>query len=242
MSSEAKDRPQSILSHLQELRWRILKMALAVLAGAVIAFILANQIGIFLERPLDLAVPDHKPLVALTATAKFGVLMRIGFFGGVVFASPVVFYQIWAFVTPALTKRERKWAFPVVGAIVALFLGGVWFGYVLMPRGLNVLIADVLPDVESTLEIGAYYSFVIRFLLAFGITFQFPVFLFAIAAAGVIGSETLAKGRRWAVLVIVVVAAGVTPTGDPFTLLALSVPLYVLYEATYWLIRLVLRK
>lgn len=242
MNSETPDRPQSILTHLEELRWRIAKSALAILLGAVGAFLVSKQIGAFLERPLDLAVPGHDPLIALTATSKFGVLMRIGFFGGVVLASPVVIYQVWAFVVPALNRREKRWAIPVVSAIFALFIGGVWFGYVLLPRGLNVLVVGVLPEVKSTLEIGAYYSFVIRFLLAFGLTFQFPIFLFAAAAAGVISSRTLARGRRWAILAIVVVAAGVTPTGDPLTLSALAVPLYILYEATYWLIRLVLRK
>ena len=95
---------------------------------------------------------------------------------------------------------------------------------------------------ETNLRLGDYYSFTLRFLLAFGLAFLFPVFLFAAAAAGIISSKQLARGRRWAILIIVIGAALITPSGDAFSLLVLSVPLYLMYEATYWLVRLVLRK
>jgi sec-independent protein translocase protein TatC len=101
---------------------------------------------------------------------------------------------------------------------------------------------DIFPDVEANLRLGDYYSFTLRFLFAFGLAFLFPVFLFAAAAAGVITSQQLGRWRRWAVLIIVIGAALITPSGDAFTLIALSVPLYLMYEATYWLVRLVLRK
>ena len=167
--------------------------------------------------------------------------MRIGLFGGVILASPVILYQMWAFVNPALNSKERKWAIPVVTALAILFVGGVLFGYWSLPRGLDFLLG-VLPDVENNLRVGDYYSFTLRFLLAFGLAFLYPVFLFAAAAAGVVSSEQLARGRRWAVLIVVTAAALITPSGDAFTLMLLSVPLYLMYEITYWLVRLVLKK
>jgi sec-independent protein translocase protein TatC len=167
--------------------------------------------------------------------------MRIGLFGGVILASPVVLYQLWAFIQPALTSKERNWAWPIVSALVVLFVGGVVFGYLTLPRGLDFLL-DIFPDVETNLRLGDYYSFTLRFLLAFGLAFLFPVFLFAAAAAGIITSKQLARGRRWAILIIVIGAALITPSGDAFSLLVLSVPLYLMYETTYWLVRLVLRK
>ena len=167
--------------------------------------------------------------------------MRIGLFGGVIFGSPVLLYQIWAFVNPALTNRERKWAIPIVATLVVLFIGGVVFGYWSLPRGLEFLL-DIFPGVETNLQIGQYYSFTLRFLLAFGLAFLYPVFLFAAAAANVVTSAQLASGRRWAVLIIVIGAALITPSGDALTLMLLAVPLYIMYEATYWLVRLVLRK
>jgi len=235
-----EDKPQSILAHLEELRWRVFKIFIAILVAGVVAFVFANQLREVLEAPFHSAAPNNE-LQTLAATEQWGVLMRIGLFGGVILASPVVLYQIWAFIQPALTPRERNWAFPIVGALVVLFVGGVLFGYWTLPRGLEFLL-DIFPDVDTNLRLGDYYSFTLRFLLAFGLTFLFPVFLFAASAAGVIGSAQLGRGRRWAILLIVLGAALITPSGDAFTLLLLSAPLYLMYETTYWLVRLVLKK
>lgn len=234
------DDPQSILDHLDELRWRLLKIALAVLAGAVVAFFFADELRNLLEAPFYDAMPGNE-LQALEVGEEWGVLMRIALFGGLILAMPVVLYQIWAFINPALTGTERKWAFPIVGALVLLFVGGVLFGYFVLPRGLDFLL-NIFDNVENNLLIGRYYSFVLRFLLAFGLAFLYPVFLFAAAAAGVVSSEQLARGRQWAVLLVVIGSALITPTGDILTLLALSVPLYLMYEITYWLVRLLLKK
>jgi sec-independent protein translocase protein TatC len=235
-----EDKPQSILAHLEELRWRVVKIFIAIVVGGLIALLFHDQLRAILEAPFRTAAPNND-LQTLAATEQWGVLMRIALFGGVILASPVVLYQVWAFIQPALTKKERNWAVPIVGALVVLFVGGVIFGYVTLPRGLEFLL-DIFPDVETNLRLGDYYSFTLRFLFAFGLAFLFPVFLFAAAAAGVISSKQLARGRRWAVLIIVIGAALITPSGDAFSLIVLSVPLYLMYEATYWLVRLVLRK
>ena len=235
-----QDRPQSILAHLEELRWRVFKIFIAIVIGGVVAVVFADQLRVILEAPFNSAAPDNE-LQTLAVTEQWGVLMRIGLFGGVILASPAILYQIWAFIQPALTSRERNWAFPIVGALVLLFVGGVAFGYWTLPRGLAFLL-DILPDVESNLRLGDYYSFTLRYLLAFGLAFLFPVFLFAAAAAGIVSSAQLGKGRRWAFLIVVVGAALITPSGDAFTLIVLAVPLYAMYEATYWLVRLFLKK
>lgn len=235
-----EDKPQTILAHLEELRWRLVRVFIAVVVGGLVALVFHDQLRMILEAPFRAAAPDND-LQTLNPTEQWGVLMRIALFGGIILASPVVLYQIWAFIQPALTKRERNWAFPVVGSLVVLFVGGVVFGYFTLPRGLEFLL-DIFPDVEANLRLGDYYSFTLRFLFAFGVAFLFPVFLFAAAAAGVISSQQLARGRRWAVLIIVIGAALITPSGDAFSLMVLSVPLYLMYEATYWLVRLVLRK
>lgn len=234
------DQPQSILAHLDELRWRVFKVFIAVVAGGIVAFVFADSLRSILEAPFEAASPESE-LQSLAAAEQWGVLMRIGLFGGVILASPVILYQIWAFINPALTGRERKWAFPIVAALVILFVGGVIFGYSVLPRGLEFLL-ELFPDVQTNLRIGDYYSFVLRFLLAFGLAFLYPVFLFTAAAAGLLSSEQLGRGRRWAVLLVVTGAAIITPSGDAFTLLVLSAPLYLMYEITYWLVRLVLKK
>jgi len=234
------DSPQSILSHLVELRSRLIKVAAAIVIGSIIALIFDDFLIEILNRPYFEARPDGS-LQALEPGEEFGVLMRVGLFGGVMLASPIILYHLWAFVAPALTKREKKWVIPIVSSFVVLFAGGVLFGYTLLPRALDALLG-IFEGVSNDLLIGPYYSFVLRLLLAFGITFQLPIFLFALAAAGVVTSAQLAHWRRWAILLIVIAAAAVTPTGDPLTLALLAVPLYVLYELTLLLVRFTLRR
>jgi len=234
------DTPQSILSHLNELRWRLLKVGIAVIVGAIVAFFFADQLRAILEAPFYEAAPDNT-FQALKPGEEWGVLMRIALFGGVFLAAPVILYQLWAFIHPALTARERKWTIPIVTALAVLFAGGVAFGYFVLPRGLDFLL-NIFPEVRNDLLIGDYYSFVLRFLLAFGLAFLYPVFLFAAAASGLISSQQMANGRRWAVMLVVIGAALITPTGDLLNLAILAVPLYLMYEITYWLVRLVLKK
>lgn len=234
------DRPQTIVAHLEELRWRILKAGVAVIVGGIVALVLADSLRSILESPFYRADPEAS-LQTFAPAEQWGVLMRIAMFGGLVLASPVVIFQLWAFINPALTTKERNWAIPVVGALVVLFLGGVLLGYNVLPLGLSFLLG-IFPDVENNLRMAEYYSFTLRFLLAFGIAFLYPVFLFVTAAAGLVSSERLAKGRRWAVLLVVIAAAMITPTGDAFNLLVLATPLYLMYEIVYWLVRLVLKK
>ena len=233
------ERRQTILQHLEEFRWRVVKSSLALVVTSIVAFVFRDWILDILVQPYRDIGGDNE-LIALKPTEAFGSAMRLAFFGGLLLASPVLLYQLWAFINPALSKRERKWTIPIVAALVVLFAGGVIFAYSVLPRGLEFF-ASVL-DVEFRLQITEYLKFVTLFLLVFGLSFEFPVFLFATAAAGLVSSKKLADNRRWAVTIIVVVAAVVTPTGDPYTLLLLSGPLYLLYEITIWLIRWTLRK
>lgn len=234
------DEAKPILAHLDELRWRILKAGAAILGAGIVAFIFSSPLRHIIERPFHQSDPSAQFQV-FGPTEQWGVLMRVAFFGGLILASPVVLYQIWAFINPALTQRERRWAVPIVSTMVVLFLGGVTFGYWTLPRALGFLL-NIFPDVRSDLRLSEYYSFALRYLLAFGASFLYPVFIFAAAAAGAVNSRQLAKGRRWAVLIVVTGAALITPTGDALTLTLLSVPLYLMYEATYWLVRLVLHR
>lgn len=233
------DTPQSILAHLDELRWRIVRVGTAVLIGSIVAFVFADRIREIIDTPFNQAAPGSD-FQTLAAGEQWGVLMRIALFGGVLLASPVILYQVWAFISPALTAVERKWVIPIVSSLVVLFVGGIVFGYWALPRGLQFLLG-IFPDVETNLQLGQYYSFALRFLLAFGLAFLYPVFLYAAAAARILSAQKLSSGRRWAIVLIVIGAAAITPTGDALTLFVLSVPLYLMYEATYWLVRLTIK-
>jgi sec-independent protein translocase protein TatC len=232
---------QPIMAHLEELRARIVKAGIAVVAGAIVAFVFRDWIFDVLTAPYE-EVADDRNLVFFRPTEAFSLFMRVSLFGGFVLASPVVIYQAWAFIRPALTKRERHRLIPMVIVLVLLFAGGVAFGYWSLQRGLGFLLDFGEGQLDATIGGNHYLTFAIRFLLVFGFAFEFPVFLFAAAAAGVVGWRTLASGRRWAVLAIVTIGAVVTPSGDPLTLLLLSVPLYLLYEIDIWLVRLILKR
>ncbi len=239
MSDENRE---SILFHLNELRWRLVKAAIAILIGSIIALMFGTYIKDLLQLPYDRAFPgEENTLQVLAPTEEFSVLMKIALFGGVVLASPVVIYQIWMYITPALSRREKKWAIPIVISCTVLFCAGVTLGFQTMGRGLAFLLG-IFEDVANNLRLTDYFSFAIRFLLAFGLSFLYPVFLFTAAAANIVTSKQLARGRRWAVLLVVTGAAIITPTGDVLNLAILAVPLYAFYEITYWLVRLVLRK
>jgi sec-independent protein translocase protein TatC len=233
--------PAPLMAHLDELRSRIIKAAVAIVVGAIVAFVFRNWIFELLIAPYE-RVAEDRSLVFFRPTEAFSLFMRLSLFGGFVLASPVVIYQIWAFINPALSRRERRWVIPIVGALAALFIGGIWFGYWSLARGLGFLIDFGGENLQPAIGGDFYLTFALRFLLVFGIAFEFPVFLFLAASVGVIGWRPLARGRRWAVLIIVTVGAVVTPSGDPLTLLLLSVPLYLLYEIDIWLIRFLLRR
>lgn len=231
----------AMTGHIAELRSRIFKMAIAVTIGTIITFFFSEQLLEFIVRPYKLAVGDDQ-LPFFTITGAFSAIMRISLFGGVILASPVLLYQLWRFVAPALSDKEKRWAYPLSGVFAILFLFGVTVGYVALERGLVFLLEFGGPSLRPFVGIDAYLKFATRFILAFGIAFEFPVFLFAVAAIGLLTSETLRSNRRWAIIIILVAAAVITPSGDPLTLLMLAVPLYILYELSILAIRFILRR
>ncbi len=235
------DVPIGFLDHLDELRSRVIKSLIALVIGTIIAFIFYEEILAILIYPYDVAVPD-RDLAYFRPSEAFSLAMRLSLFGGVILASPVILYQAWRFVAPALTRREKRWAIPVTTVFVSLFLAGMVVGYWTLPRALEFLLGFGEDSLEPVIGAEFYLSFAMRFLLAFGISFEFPVFIFAAAAFGAVTSEQLRGSRRWAVLVIVIFAAVITPSGDPLTLMMLAVPMYILFEVAILAVRFILRK
>ncbi len=230
-----------MLGHLRELRRRLLIAVVAVVLGAIVAFVFRSWILDLLIRPYERATGEDT-LAFFEVGEAFSVSMKVALFGGLVLTAPIWLYQLWAFVVPALSKREKRWAIPIVISLAVLFVGGVAFAYWTMERAYDWLIGFGGDRLTPVIGVNQYLTFTFRYLLVFGIAFLFPVFVFAAGASGVVTSRQLKTGRRWAVLIIVVVAAVLTPTGDPGTLMLLSVPLYLLYEVTIWLVRFLLKK
>jgi len=228
-------------AHLHELRSRLFKALIALTVGTTVAFFFSDQLLDLIVEPYKIAVGDEA-LPFFKVTDAFSAVMRVSLFGGLILASPVILYQIWRFVAPALSRNEKRWAYPLAGVFALLFRCGVAVGYVALERGLVFLLDFGGDSLRPLIGVDAYLRFATRFIFAFGIAFEFPVFLFAAAAIGVVTSKMLRSNRRWAVVIILVAAAVITPSGDPLTLLMLAVPLYVLYELSILAIRFILRK
>lgn len=236
-----EEKKLGMLEHIDELRWRLFRSSLALVVGAIVAYLFRDLLYEILTAPYVDAFGEDAQLQSLKPTEEFSSALRMATFGGFVLGSPVIMWQGWRFIAPGLRPVERKWALPIVVALVVLFLTGVSFAYYIAPRGLEFL-ATVLNEVSVGTTLSEYLSFMLRFLLVFGIAFEFPVFLYAAAAMGLVSSKQLAENRRWAVLIMTIVGAAATPTGDALTMFALAIPLYVLYEITLLLIRMTLRK
>jgi sec-independent protein translocase protein TatC len=229
-----------LMGHLVELRSRVLKSVVAVLIGSVIGFIFYRDILSLLARPYEGATDE--PLAFFQPTEPFSLALRVALFGGTILASPVIIYQVWRFIGPALSKRERRYVYPLSGVMAVLFMAGVVLGYYTLPLALRVLFSFAGDLLQETVGVNFYFSFAMRFLLAFGISFQFPVFLFAAAALGLVSSRALREQRRWAVVFVLVAAALMTPGGDPLTLALLATPMYLLYEISILSIRYILKR
>lgn len=228
----------SMLDHLEELRRRLIKVVIAVLGAAVIGFIVSGSVLDILRVPL----PDAYDNLYFTNPADaFSAQLKIAGFLGIALAMPVILFHAWRFVTPGLTRSERRFVWPVMLAALALFALGVAVGFAVIPYALNFLLGFARPGLEPLLTVDGYIGFVTTMLLAFGLVLEFPVVLIGLARVGVLTHKRLAAQRRWAILAIVLFAIVLTPGGDPISPLILSGVMFLLFEGSLLVIRLIRR-
>jgi sec-independent protein translocase protein TatC len=229
----------TLVEHLEELRYRLVIVAVAIAVGSVVGWLLYDRVVDLLLDPYCDYYATIPPRVRPTprCTLFFSgtldavlIKLKLVAYLGLFVALPIVLYQLWAFVVPGLTKRERRLAIPFVVSSVLLFALGALFAYWSLPRALSFLLGFAGDLVVPLLTGDRFFSFVMLLALSFGISFEFPIVLIFLQAAGVIGTVQLKSWRRTAILSIVVFAAVITPSGDPYTLLAMSVPMVVFYE------------
>jgi sec-independent protein translocase protein TatC len=224
-----------IMDHLRELRSRVIRCALAIAVGMMVLLATYNPVKDFLTKPYrDLCKerPDFKcdgSLFSLGPLDGFSARMRICAYGGLVLALPVIMWQIWRFVVPALSKKERTYAVPFIASSTVLFATGCYLAYWTLDKALEFLISWSGTDVSQAYQVTKYVSLVVMMMLAFGIGFLSPVLLVFLQLAGVVRPRTLLSQWRFAIMGIFVAAAVITPSGDPISMLALAVPLSVLY-------------
>lgn len=222
----------TLVEHLAELRRRLVVSALAITVGAVAVFVAYDTVlGWMIEPYCDILPADQDCEFIITAPLEgFAARLKVAAYGGVFLSAPVLLWQLWRFVTPALHKRERRYAIPFVLTSVALFAGGTAFGVAVFPRALEFIIDIAGGNVRTLFSPAKYITFLLRVLLAFGISFLFPILLVFLQLAGVLTRRTLRKYRRHAIVAIFAFDAVITPTQDPLTLLAMAIPMYAFYE------------
>ena len=230
------------MEHLVELRNRIMISLAAILLFSVVGFFLYNVITDFLTGPLTDATKslkqcqkpraDCNKLITTNFLDPFVVRLKIATYFGVLCSSPVVMWQVWRFVTPALSTKERKYAVPFIASSTALFAGGVVTAWFTLEKALQFLIAIGGDDIDVKSTADSYITLVGLMFLGFGLSFQFPVLLVCLLLARVITTTSLRKYRRHAIVGIVIFAAIITPSQDPYSLFLMAGPMWLFYETS----------
>jgi sec-independent protein translocase protein TatC len=246
MTAMTSDGRMPLMDHLRELRNRIVKVLLAVAFGAIICWIFYNQIIDILLHPYCSTLSDAAKksaseilgsdggckLLNTDPLAPFSLRVTIASYGGIVIAIPVILWQVWRFIAPGLHAHEKRFAVPFVVTGVVLFLMGGGLAFWSIPRALDFLINIGGPNLVSVFSPKPYLSFVVKMIVAFGIGFEFPLVLCFLQMLGVVQYTWLSKYRRHAAVGITALVAVITPSGDPITLIVMSVPMYLFYEAS----------
>jgi len=224
-SGEAPRSGMPFLDHLEELRWRLLKSAMAVIVLAGLSFYFRNELFAWIIRPLG-----DIPLHFTEVTGSFYAFLKVSLITGILAALPIVFYQFWMFMSPGLYKQEKRVVLPLVIVSTILFLCGAAFCYFLtLPIALKFLIGFSGDMISPIITVGSYISFAGLLLIAFGLGFELPVVAYFLGRIGLVSASMLARGRRYAIVIILIAGAIITPP-DVFTQVLLAAPVYVLYE------------
>lgn len=239
----SKDGNLPLLEHIIALRKVLVIAAYAIALGTIIGWFISDLTFTYLARP----VTQLKDIMFITTTPMEPMLVKIkvSMFIGVTLALPVLLWQIWSFILPALKQNERKYLYYIVPSSLLLFMGGAALCFfVVLPVGIKFLLFAGGGGVQSTPFVTktSYLGFLLTFLLTFGLVFQLPIVLLILIRIGLLSPKTLAQKRRWALLAIVIIAAVVSPTPDLFTQLLMAGPMYLLYEISIWLGYLVARR
>jgi sec-independent protein translocase protein TatC len=249
-SPEDRAGTMTVVQHLEELRSRLIVSLVAIGIGAAIGWFLYDPVIRALKDPYcdywrslprELRSTEGCVLVFLGPLDGMIVKLKAVFFLGLIIAVPVLLWELWRFIVPGLTARERKMAVPFILSSTLLFLLGVGFAYWTLPKGLSFLLGFAGEGFAPFLTGSQYLTFVMLVALAFGVSFEFPILLIFLELAGILSSQKLRAWRRYAILFISVFAAIITPSSDPYTMLAMMIPMYIFYEAAIIIGRLLKR-
>ncbi|MDQ2826621.1 MAG: twin-arginine translocase subunit TatC [Actinomycetota bacterium] len=220
-----------LVDHLTELRRRLIISIVALVVGGIVGFVIYNHVLNFLITPYR-EVTHKDQFVFFDPLEAFATRLKVSAWTGVFLSSPVVLWQLWRFITPGLHKKEKRYAIPFIVASILLFMLGAAVALITFKPALRFLIGVGGNNLTPLFSASKYLSLVILMIIAFGIAFEFPIVLVFLELAGVVSSRRLRQWRRPAIVIIVTVAAVITPSQDPYSLFAMAVPMYVFYEAS----------
>lgn len=234
------DGTMTLFEHLRELRYRLVVSILAILVGMIVAWFFRYELLDILQRPYFQAIdalktknPDSTTLlVNINLTSPLALSLKVSALAGLILTAPFWLYQLWAFVVPGLLAKEKKWALIFIAAATPMFVGGVIVGYIILPKGITVLLSFTQSGVTNLQDINAYLSFLLRMMVVFGIAFLLPLVVLMLNFVGVIKAKQLAKARKLVIFGTFVFGAVATPSTDPFSMLALAVPMTLLFLGT----------
>ncbi len=232
MATKDADGRMSVVEHLSELRRRLMISIVALAAAGVVCYIFAPDIIRFFLRYYEDAAPKGTPNAFVFTGPLDGFITRlkIATYGAIVLALPVWLWQLWRFITPGLNPNEKRYAVPFVLSSIALFCLGGFVALLTLPEALHFLLNAAGSDVKPLLTADKFISLVSLMIVAFGLAFEFPVLLVFLLIAHVLTTEQLRKWRRWAIVIIFVFAAVITPSQDPYSLFFMAIPMYLFYE------------
>ena len=224
----------TLTEHLEELRWCLLRSVIAVLLGSTVCYFYSNAIFAFMVAPLRENLQPGQGLIGTSVTEAFFSEIKVAIAAGVLFTCPYIFYQIWRFIAPGMSGGEKRLVLPFVLCATLFFLGGAYFCYrIVLPVAFKYFVDQYdTMGVLPAIRIGEYFTFFFRMVLAFGITFELPVFTFFLVRLGLWNYRLMISSFRYAIIVIFVLAAILTPTPDVINQSLLALPMLVLYVAS----------
>jgi sec-independent protein translocase protein TatC len=218
-------------AHLEELRTRIIRIMIAAAIGFGVCWYFKEWLFQIITRPLHRVLPPNSYMIYTSLPEAFFNYMKISFYASLFLTSPYILYQLWKFISPGLYKTEKKYMLPFVISSTTLFICGILFGYYLaLPPAFGFFVEFSSDFLRPMLSLREYLSFSLKLLLAFGLSFELPVVIFFLAKIGVVNSKMLSRNRRYAILIIFIAAAILTPSPDAITQIIMAVPLMGLYE------------
>jgi sec-independent protein translocase protein TatC len=231
------DGSMTLFEHVRELRYRLVVSALAILVGTIVAWFFHKQLTGVLMHPyivgiaqLKAANPGSTTLIVNQGIASpLSLALKVSALAGVILTSPVWLWQLWSFIVPGLLAKEKKWALIFIGAATPLFCAGVAVGYIVMPKGISVLLGFTEGGVTNLQDINQFLSFLMRLMLVFGAAFLIPLIVLMLNILGVVPARYLSKYRTYVIFATFVFGAVATPSTDPFSMLALALPMTLLF-------------